>query len=74
MCIPGSVGNPNLVLGAVCRALVVKDERSYVGEEWKGKGRKWWMRTAEGALGLYGDRTLMWLHCWCIHLESMTKE
>lgn len=75
MCVPGSVGNPDLVLGAVCRALVVEDVRSCVGEEWKVKGRRWWMgmRIAGGAVGLYGDWTLMRLHCWCLHLESRTK-
>lgn len=33
MCVPGSVGNPNLALGAVCRALVGEDVRSGVVEE-----------------------------------------
>lgn len=73
MCVPGSVENPNLVLGAVCRALVVEHVRSCVGEEWKVQGRKWWMGIAEGALGLSEDWTLMWLHCWCLLLESITK-
>ena len=75
MCLPGSAGKPFLVLGAVCRALVVEGARSCVGDQWKVKGRKWWMRMriAEGAPGLYGDWTLMWLHCWGLHLESRTS-
>lgn len=68
VCAPGIGGILSLVLGAVCRALVVGDVMSCVGEEWKVTGRK-----AEGALGLYGDWTLTWLQCWCLHLESITK-
>lgn len=75
VCAPGIVGILFLVLGAVCRALVVGGVMSCVGEEWKETGRKLWMgmRMEEGALGLYGDWTLTWRQCWCLHLESMTK-
>lgn len=77
LCVPGRVGIPSLVLGAVCRALVVGDGMSYVEEEWKVGGGGWWMgmrmRITVGALGLYGSWTLTWLQCWCLHLESINK-
>lgn len=73
-CVPGSVGSPALAAGAVCRAVVVEDRSSCVLEERRVKGRKWrpGTRTAEGALGLYGDWTLRWPRCCCLRLEAVS--